>query len=237
MLGKILKLQVLLALGLAGCASRTPPTVAIPNPWLGGMLVAVAPAMNFSGSVDLDPYAIADLMASELSHVDGMDVLPVSRTLAVLAREDKTRIESAEHALRVRDMLGADAILVFAVTEFDPYEPPTVGLSAQLYGAQPGDAFSGLDPVRVSRSASALSQRPVVPLTAPLAQAARVYNGSHQPTVKAVKVFAEARSADGSAYGWRKYLVSQQHYLRFCCHATIKELVQHGVRRQVASNF
>ena len=44
-----------------------------------------------------------------------------------------------------------------------------------------------------------------------------------------------SRQADENAYGWRKYLVSQQSYLRFCCHATIKELVQRGVNRRFSA--
>jgi hypothetical protein len=219
----------------SGC-EKDVPTVRVRNPWLGGMRVAVAPALNFSGSSDFDREAVADLMASELSHVDGFEVIPVSRVLAVLAWQEREGIESPTHALEVRQALGADAILVFAVTEYDPYIPPVVGIAAQLYGTFPGEAFTGVDPVRVSRSAAPLSERPVASSNEPLAQTTRVFNAAHEPTAVEVKAFAKLRDADESPFGWRKYMVSQQHYLRFCCQATIKELVQNGVSRRVATN-
>ena len=67
--------------------------------------------------------------------------------------------EGSEKLKQVRDQLGADAILVFAITEYRPYAPPIVGISAQLFGDYADDANAGLDPVRVSRSASAVSTR------------------------------------------------------------------------------
>ena len=232
----VVTLLVAAAAPLTGCGGKDVPVVRIRNPWLGSMRVAVAPALNFSGSRDLDADAVADLMASELSHVEGFEVLPVSRVLAVLAREGQQGIESPAHALAIREVLGADAILVFAVTEYDPYEPPVVGIAAQLYGSYPEERFAGLDPVLVSRRASPVSQRSVAPADEPLAQVSQVHNAACGPTIREVKEFAKVRSAEQSAFGWRKYTASQQHYLRFCCYATIKELVQRGVNRRITAH-
>ena len=98
------------------------------------MTIAVAPALNVSGSGHLDPNAIADLMASELSYVADIEVIPVNRVLAVLADQGRTRVESPGHAWQIAEVLGADGILVFAVTEYDAYDPPVVGIASQLYG-------------------------------------------------------------------------------------------------------
>ena len=91
--------------------------------------------------------------------------------------------------------------------------------------------LAGIDPVLASRSASPLALPAAAPPDAPLAQVQRVYNAAHEPTVAAIREFARVRGADKSPFGWRKYVVSQQQYLRFCCHATISELVQNGVCR------
>jgi hypothetical protein len=200
------------------------------------MRIAVAPALNFSGSPDFDRVAVADIMASELSHVDGIDVVPVSRVLAVLARQNREGIESPAHAMEIRETLNADAILVFAITEYDPYEMPVVGITAQLYGLFPGERTTGIDPVLVSRGATTTAMGRMASADKPLAQSARVYNAAHEPTVEEVKAFARIRVADDSPWGWRKYTASQQLYLRFCCHATIKELVRSGVDRRIATN-
>lgn len=213
----------------AGCASQKPLVAAVRNPWLGGMRVAVAPALNYSGSPDFDPYVVADLMASELAAVEGFEVLPVSRTLAVLARQGATYVESVAHAQEVREALGADAILVFAITEYNPYEPPVVGIAAQLYGRQPGESPAGLDPVRIARSAAPVSSGRPRSANVPLAQVTAVRNAAHEPVIREVQDYARARGGGDSPYGWRKYVVSQQSYLRFCCHAAIKDMVQCGV--------
>jgi hypothetical protein len=212
---------------------RQPLDVQIRNPWLGPMRVAVAPALNFSGSADFDPYVVADLMASELAQVHGFEVLPVSRTLAVLSRQGASLVESPAHAQQVRAALGADAILVFAITEYDPYEPPIVGIAAQLYGSLPGERAPRIDPVRIARSPTPVSGGLPRPPHVPLAQTASVRNAAHQPVIREVQDYARARGGGDSPYGWRKYLVSQQSYLRFCCNAAIKELVQRGVVGEV----
>lgn len=211
---------------LSGCHSgkRVQP-VTVANPALGPMTIAVAPALNLSGSADFDPNRFADLMASELSYVDGVAVIPVSRVLGVLAAEGSSGVESPDHALELTKSLGADAILVFAVTEYDAYEPPSIGISAQLYGTRPGPRGREMDPIALSRQATlaASKERPVSQRL--LAQTQRVFDASHESVVADIRRFAKRRSGDASPYGWRKYVVSQRHFIRYCCHATIRTLL------------
>jgi hypothetical protein len=192
------------------------------------MTIAVAPALNFSGSTDFDPDKVADLMASELGQVEGVNVIPVSRVLAVMARTGLREVGSPEQARGIREQTGADAILVFAVTEYDPYEPPVVGIAAQLYGEPPWwRGQVDLDPILVSRQARPFAVgSPGDQVRNPIAQTQRVFNGAHDYVEQRVEQFAELRGDDGSAFGWRLYLVSQEHYLRFCSWEVIQELVR-----------
>ncbi len=229
-----------LSLGGAGCTqqeSAFDPS-RIPNAWLGPMTVAVAPALNLSGSPDFDPERVADLMASELGNVDGIDVIPVSRVLAVLARQGQREVGSPEHALDICRALGADAILVFAVTEYDPYDPPIIGITAQLYGhTRLGRGQSQVYPVLVSRQPRPQpgSERRPWPVGQPLAQAQQVFNAAHQHVGRQVRRFAQRRGAGQSPFGWRLYLASQEHYLRFCCAAVIETLVGPSSTREVTA--
>lgn len=216
---------------LAGCSDQkkfSGDPARVPNPYFGPMTVAVAPALNFSGSTEFDRDRVADLMASELGYANGINVIPVSRVLAVLAQQGRREIESPGHALEVCDRVGADAILVFAVTEYDPYDPPIVGLAAQLYGEVPwGGQGGGLDPVLVSRQARPFSVRAQDERgRGLLSQAQRVFDAEHDYVVEQVRQFAEHRSDDDSPYGWRAYLVSQERYLRCCCAMTIRTLMR-----------
>jgi hypothetical protein len=211
---------------LVGCrsGSRIEP-VSIANPTIGPTTIAVAPALNLSGSADFDPDRFADLMASELSYADGISVIPVSRVLGVLAAQGLDGVQSPRHALELTGWLGADAILVFAVTEYDPYDPPSIGISAQLYGAWARTGSRTLDPTALARQPGPASEEGPASRRGLLAQSQRVYDASHESVVADVRRFAQYRAGDASPYGWRKYLVSQQHYIRFCCHATIRALL------------
>ena len=162
-----------------------------------------------------------------MPHTAGsIEVIPVNRVLAVLADQGRERVESPGHALKIAETLGADALLVFAVTEFDAYEPPVVGLAAQLYGRRRHPRTVRFDPVAESRAAAPLHQWVNASPMAPIAQAERVFDASHERVCKAVRRFAESRSADKSPFGWRKYIASQQSYLRFCCHETIRAMTR-----------
>ncbi len=211
---------------LVGCSSdRRVEPVVICNTRLGPITIAVAPALNLSGSAAFDPSRFADLMASELSYADGVSVIPVSRVLGVLSVQSKAGVESPAHALELTGLLGADAMLVFAVTEYDPYDPPSIGISAQLYGEWSGASGRSLDPLVLSRQTSLVAANEPTNNNRLLAQTQRVYDASHDSVVADIREFARMRRGDGSAYGWRKYVVSQQHFIRYCCHATIRALL------------
>ena len=187
-----------------------------------GIRVAVAPALNFSGSPDFDPVKVADLMVSELASFEGVGTIGVSRVLAILAEQGVDQIQSPEHALDLCDRLGADSILVFAVTEYDAYTP-VVGMAAQMYGRQ--SAGPGLDPVATSRMARPFPVPRRADAARPQAQIQRVFNGAHEVVQRHVRRYVELRGADEGPYGWRKYLVSQERYLRFCCFAAARALM------------
>ncbi|MEK6799572.1 MAG: hypothetical protein AABZ12_11445 [Planctomycetota bacterium] len=221
--------------GWVGCHKAQPvEPVSTSNRVLGFATVAVAPAINLSGSTDFDPNRFADLMASELGYADGIRVIPVSRVLGVLAAQGKDRVESASHAGELVQWLGADALLVFAVTEYDPFDPPSVGLSAQLYGTRPRPGIE-LEGAVQSPALYRLDARPPEqPGVHVLSETQRVFDAAHDSVVADIKTYASRRDADTSPYGWRRYVVSQQDFIRFCCSQTIDVLLN-GERPRIAS--
>lgn len=198
----------------AGCAGpkRVEP-LTIANPFLGSATIAVAPAVNVSGSIDFDPSRFADHMASELGFADRITVIPVSRVLGAMAVQGEDQVTSEAQALELAELVGADAILVFAVTEYDAFDPPRIGITAQLFGVTPWHGL-GEPPEGQYGQGGRL-----------LAQTQRVFSGANADVVQEIKGFAALRDADQSPYGWRRYVVSQQHFMRFCCHATIRSLL------------
>ncbi|MGB0714638.1 MAG: hypothetical protein ACPGXK_02100 [Phycisphaerae bacterium] len=214
------------ALILSGCSSEgRVESVRISNEQLGPLSIAVAPALNQSGSSDFDPDRFADLMASELSLANDINVIPVSRVLAILSDQGRDGVDSPSHAMELLDLLGADAILVFAVTEYDPYVPPSIGITAQLYGARARQGGFQADPIKLSRSGVLDGEFAPRATRGLLAQVQRVFDASHDTVIQDVKTFARYRRGGRSAFGWRKFLVSQQNYIRFCCNSTISQLL------------
>ena len=197
--------------------------------------VAVAPALNHSGSAEFDPAKVGDLMASELSGLEGVKVVGVSRVLAVLAEQGDVRIRSPEHALEVCEKLGVDLILVFAVTEYDPYTP-VVGLAAQLYGPWKADGpQGGLDPVAASRAARPFPVPQGFGGTGPQAQVQRTFNAAHEAVQRDVQRYAHSRSANTGPLGWKRYLASQEAYLRYCCFSMARELMSQRMENRSAA--
>ena len=231
-----------LAVVLSGCHGRSKDAAAPyrRSPSLSRLSIAVAPAVNLSGSSDFDPARIADLMANELGHMDGISVIPVSRVLGVLAAQGLDRVGSPEHAGELGRWLGADAVLVFAVTHYDPYDPPTIGISAQLFGQRRIAGDAGAAPGRSGEQGGTLAYMPEdgrrdeagVEL---LAQVQRVYSAAHDEVVNEVRRFAAARDSDNSAYGWRKYVVSQVGFIQFCCYTTVRRLLEDPGTQQMTS--
>jgi hypothetical protein len=203
---------------LAGCARDDAEL----QPYLDRPLViAVAPALNHSGSTEFDGVRVADLMVSELGQFGGVKTLPVNRVLAQLYDRRAERVESSEEALELARRLGADRMLVFAITEYDPYQPPVVGITAQLYGpASRSSERSG----ETTDNAQEPGDR-----AWPSAEVQRVFNGQDQAVQREIQAFARRRDGGGSPHGWRLFLASQEEFLRYCCHSVLRELIRQEV--------
>ena len=199
--------------------------------FLKPMTVAVAPILNFSGEFQLDPIKSADLLASELTYVDGLTVLPVNRVVATLAADGKSQIESPEHALHVAEAVGADAIIVAGITEYDAYTP-SVGLVLQMYTVQEQDV-PGINAMEFSRRARPMALASSAQPVEPTSQVQLVLSATHEKVREAVEAFAAPRQDSEIHLGWRQYLKVQTLYLRFCWHEAIGRLMEQERSRRL----
>lgn len=199
--------------------------VAVVKPWV----VVVAPVLNLSPSDEFDSLKITDILASELQSFPNISVMPVNLSLAALARAGRSLVETPAQALELAREFGADATLVAAVTEYDPYDPPAMGLVLQWYEpAQASEQERGFDPVGASRQAAAV-RHPDQDLRAegvgPLLQVQRVFNAASEDVLEEVREFASDREGHASPYAWRKYLKVQELYVRYCCWSAIRTML------------
>lgn len=107
------------------------------NPFPQLHKIAVAPFFNLSGEPTVDGRQFAEAYYSELQAVPGFEVIPVGVVERAML-EKNISLNSAEETRRLAQVLGADAVVVGAVTDYSPYYPPQCGLQVEWYAANPG---------------------------------------------------------------------------------------------------
>ncbi|HUO06933.1 MAG TPA: hypothetical protein VM008_01260 [Phycisphaerae bacterium] len=227
------QLSILLALflvGLTGCENLyeqqpkpQPIEYTLQSPYKGTRTFAVAPTVNLSGSRDFDVLAVSDTLFEELQQVQGLNVLPVNKTLAAMQRLGIRTIDSPQMAQHLAEFLGADAIVIPAVSSYDPYNPPKIGMILQLYTARqtadapppstmPGASWGG--PIAGPNDHQ------------PVSQVAAVFNASNQTVLRELRDFAQGRTQHDSALQDEKFLLDADAYTRFVCNAMTRRLIE-----------
>ncbi len=126
------------ALLLSGCALL--PDIAhepqLHNPFPQLTKVAVAPFFNLSAEPTVDGRRFAIAYFNELQLVPGFEVIPVGVTERAM-HDHGISMAGPHDAQRLAQMLGVDAVIVGAVTEYSPYYPPRMALQVEWYAANP----------------------------------------------------------------------------------------------------
>jgi hypothetical protein len=183
----------------------------------------VAPVMNMSGSSEWDPMAMTDTLASELASAANVVVIPPNRSRAALALRGKMYVESPEEAQELAQELGADGTVVAAITEYQPYDQPRLGMTLQVYGAG-GDPRSLVDPLAASRMAT--EYLPAGGFTGPAApiQAQRYFDASDREVQSDIRSYDRRLKRTNSPYGWRAHVKSQTLFVRYCCRTMVESI-------------
>jgi hypothetical protein len=212
---------------LSGCTS-TGRKAAGPELCGPAQALVIAPVINLSGNQNFDALKVTDILASEVVSFPNVTAIPVNLTLAALAKAGKTRVETPEDAIALAREFNADATLVVAVTEFDPYDPPVVGLIMQWYVPSHRASQDRAEPAGES-AVQAASDAAQVPIS-PRLQVQKVFNAAREDVSREVRHFAKHRDTGASPYGWKRYVQSQELYLRYCCWAMFRTmLTQNGL--------
>lgn len=227
----------LLAIAVAGCSSAqqygTERQTALPG--TKRQVWAIAPAVNLSGQ-RVDPLLQADLAYQQLQQVDGITVIPVNRVAEVYAGLNIDRIGSQEQAELVCEMLGADGLLIPTVTAYDPYDPPKIGASLQLFGKPATQRpTKNVNPRELARRATP-GENEALPASTPpqFLQVVGMFDAANGSVRRAVMDYAKGRNDPVGPYGADEYFVSMDRYSGFVYHALIAELMKHPRLRKGA---
>lgn len=115
----------------------------VANPIPGLSTVAVAPFFNLSQEAATDGRRFATAYFAELQKTPGFQVLPVGVVEQAIL-DNGLNMNSAGDALKLAELLGVDAVVVGAVTDYDPYYPPRIGLQVSWYSPQEWMFYPGL---------------------------------------------------------------------------------------------
>ena len=187
---------------------------------------AVAPAINLSGEKGPDPLLQADLLYQQLQQVQGLTVVPVNRVVEMYAGLKIDGVKSAEQANLICDLLGCDGLVVPTVTIYDPYDPPKLGASLQLF-RKPRDYVrpASIDPREIARS-SAPTPGQSLPQQPGFAQAVGMFDSANGSVRAAVLQYAEGRHDPQGPMGPREYLLSMDRYCGFAYNALTADLLR-----------
>ena len=227
-----LMLVLPLAAGMPGCGggSRPVPTGALASPYDTGQGVvwAVAPLRNESGVSVIDTLALTDRMTNEVQQIEGVSAIPVNRTIQAMEAAGLPSLNTPNEALAIARMLGADAILVGSVTAWDPYDPPSIGISVGLFARSATmQTPTGpiIDPMALQAASTDQNMRNDWPASQPVNAVASYLDASNQLVVAEIRNFAALRSDPSSGLGWRRYLKSMKSFSRFACFHVLQDLL------------
>jgi hypothetical protein len=133
-------LAVVLFACTPGCSLIIPdvshqPVVHNPFPQLSR--VAVAPFFNQSDEPTVDGRDFAMAYYGELQAVAGFEVVPLGVVEeAIIAHQ--INLANPSETRRLAHLLGVDAVVIGAVTDYSPYYPPRCGLRIEWYAANAG---------------------------------------------------------------------------------------------------
>jgi hypothetical protein len=106
------------------------------NPFPQVTKIAVAPFFNLSSEPTVDGRQFALAYFNELQLVPGYEVIPVGVVEQVM-QSQRIGLNSPAEAQRLAQMLGAEALVIGAVTDFSPYYPPRCAMQVEWYAADP----------------------------------------------------------------------------------------------------
>ncbi|RMF44776.1 MAG: hypothetical protein D6753_01720 [Planctomycetota bacterium] len=124
---------------LPGCALvpdiRRKPQVINPFPQI--KTVAILPFANQSEEPTLSGERVALAYLNEVQAIRGFEVVPLGAVKIKLTEFGRPLRNGADFQ-QFAQFLGVDAVLVGAVTDYDPYYPPRMALKVSWYAANPG---------------------------------------------------------------------------------------------------
>jgi len=187
--------------------------------------IAVAPTVNLSGQRHVDPLLQADLVYRELQTIRGPTIVPVNRTAQAMIALNMDAINTTQDAFAVCDAIGVDALAVATITLFDPYDPPKLGASVQLFVRnQPRARSIGLD-LQALRRGSKETQVQSEASNVDFIQVVGMFDASNGSVRNRINAYAQGRVEPLGPLGEREIYLHMDRYCGFVWSELIDQLL------------
>lgn len=193
----------------------------------GEALWAVVPLVNESGVSEADSFMVSDKLVAAIDQSRGIACLPLNRTIAGLRAAGLNNLRTPQDARALAKVLGVDALVIGTITDYDPYNPPKLGMALMLFVNDRDEyTLTNADPMKLRQ---AYSDRQVAVNNAntsrPAATVSEHLDASNHDVLLQVKQYALGRHDKSSAMGWRQILASMDRYTEFAAYTVVSRLV------------
>ncbi len=215
---------------VGGCANKSdrldpPHTLVSPYDSVGGDVVfGVAPLLNEAGTTTTQSLRVTDALVNKITEAEGLAAVPTDRVLGAMESLGLHGVTSPDEAMQLARTLGVDGLIIGAVTAYDPYDPPKLGLSLTLFITERRTP-STVDPAELRAAYSGDD----IPLTVtgqgPGASVSMFLDGASHAVQMRVERYATGRHDYDSALGWRRFLASMELYTDFAAWTALERLL------------
>jgi len=197
----------------------------------GDVLWAVAPLRNESGTTLVDEMAISDEIVAAAAQIKGVRCLPLNRTILAMRALEMESVDTPEDLKTLAMEMGVDGILVGSVTAYDPYNPPTLGLSLALYARAGHLETKGSESLDTRQLVYQPTDYQYFASSnfddAPASVVSEVLDARGHDVQMRIQSFATGRTEEVSALGWKRYMASMVLYTKFAAWHSVGRLVDH----------
>jgi len=107
------------------------------NPFPQLTRIAVLPFTNQSSDPTVDGRSAGEMYRNELQQIPGFQVMPMGVVEVKVRALQAQEFDESFDFQKLAQVLGVDAVVVGAITDFSAYYPPRMGLSVSWYAANP----------------------------------------------------------------------------------------------------
>lgn len=191
------------------------------------VLWAVVPLANETGVSFADSDMISDALVAKIDEVRGLACLPLNRTIAAMRAANLRAVTSPAQARALAGLLGVDGIVVGSITDYDPYNPPKVGLKLALFSREADAGAMAVDPLRLQTAYSDYSKTPRTQyLDRPVSTVSEYLDGANHEVLMELQRYATGRHDTNSALGWKRMLTSMDLYTQFAANMAVARLIE-----------